>query len=95
MSAASVRVGSPSTRLAKTERPMDLLRLPKNDREVPGNMFGSGSERLFCLLQDDSPIHKFSVEAIQSPGSPPDYSVRLRATVEPRDGTHGALAAFR
>jgi hypothetical protein len=73
----------------------DALRMPKNDNEVPGNMFGSGQDRMYCLLEDDSLIHKFSVEAIQSPYSPAECRVSVKATVVPADGTHQMLGGFR
>ena len=72
----------------------DGLRIPRGPQEVPGTMFGK-DEPLYCLLEDDSLIHKFSVEAIQSPFSPAEYAVRIKATIEQMDGTHGALDRFR
>ena len=73
----------------------DALRIPHEPKEVPGNMFGNGAERMYCLLEDDSLIQKFSVEAVQSPCSPAEHVVRLRVTVQQMDGTHDALAGFR
>jgi hypothetical protein len=73
----------------------DGLRMPHGPKEVPAPMFGNGAEPMFCLLEDDSLIQKFSVEAIHSWSSPVEYSTRIRATVHPIDGTHGALSNFR
>lgn len=73
----------------------DGLRIPKGPSEVPAPMFGSGNDELFCLLEDDSLIHRFSVEAIQSPYSPAEYAVRIRAIIEPIDGTHGVTGTIR
>ena len=73
----------------------DALRIPHREAEVPFNMHGSGSDPLFCLLEDDSLIRKFCVEAIQSPYSPPEESIRVKAHVFAMDGTHPFLAMFR
>ena len=73
----------------------DALRMPLRHREVPGNMFGSGSDPFFCLLEDDSLIRKFSVEAIQSGGSPAEHSAEIRVEVVTMDGSHRALDRFR
>jgi hypothetical protein len=73
----------------------DALRMPLRHREVPGNMFGSGADQFFCLLEDDSLIRKFSVEAIQSGCSPAEHSAEIRAHVIAIDGTHEGLNRFR
>jgi len=73
----------------------DALRMPHNSKEVPGNMWGKNKERLFCLLEDDSLIRKFSVEAKQSPYSPAENRVEVTANIVTRDGSHALLQRFR
>ena len=60
-----------------------------------GHTFAKSGERLFCLLEDDWLISRFSVEAVRSPYSPVEYVVRIRATVRRTDGTHDGLGSFR
>lgn len=74
----------------------DALRMPLRDREVPGNRFGKG-ELAYCLLEDDSLIHEYSVRAVRSPYSPAEYLTQVNVTVLTMDGyePHPALERFR
>ena len=74
----------------------DALRMPRTLKEVPGNMFGKG-QQLYCLLEDDSLIRKFSVTAVQSPFSPAEHSAVVVAKVVTLEGyePHPALDRFR
>ena len=74
----------------------DALRMPINAKEVPGNMHGDGKQELYCLLEDDSLIRKFSVLAVEDPGSPVQHDVRITARVVMLDDyiPHQALEAF-
>jgi hypothetical protein len=48
-------------------------------------MYGSGQDSLFCLLEDASLIRKFSVSAVEYPGSPVVYTVRVVARIKTLD----------
>lgn len=72
----------------------DALRIPHNNGEVPGSMFGKGQE-LFCLLEDDSLITKFCVEAQESLGSPVEHELTIKAKIEPVNFAHPLLETFR
>lgn len=73
----------------------DALRMPHNTGEVPGSMFGKNDEDLFCLLEDDSLITKFSVEARTFPGSPVKHELTIRAKIEPEGFVHPLLQNLR
>jgi hypothetical protein len=74
----------------------DALRMPLQENQVPAPQWGSGNDELFCLLEDDSLIRKFSVEAVEYPGSPVEYDVRIRAIIKTMDDyyPHPALVDF-
>jgi hypothetical protein len=74
----------------------DALRMPLDDKEVPGHLWGKDNEELYCLLEDDSLIRKFCVLAVEFPGSPAKYDVRITARVALLDGylPHPALEGF-
>jgi hypothetical protein len=73
----------------------DALRMPLDPKEVPGSMFGKNDELLYVLVEDDSLIRTFCVEAIQSPYSPAEYDLLLTVHVVPSDERHPALDRFR
>jgi hypothetical protein len=71
----------------------DALRMPLSEREVPGNMWGPGSDDrqrvdLVVLLEDDSLISKVTIEArrlntVPKPDQRDDYAeVDVQATVK-------------
>jgi len=78
----------------------DALKMPKNQNEVPGNMYGHGDE-MFVLVEDDSLITRSSVEGVPrldysgpSPSeSDPEDPVKLRVSVSIRalDSRHPSL----
>ena len=72
----------------------DALRMPQGNNEVPGKMFGNG-EDLFCLLEDDSLVRKFSVESRESLDSPPTDEVTVKARIVTAHEVHPALQNFR
>ena len=74
----------------------DALRIPQHDGEVPTNMHGHG-EDLFCLLEDDSIVKKYSVESrFGGGGSPPDDELLILVRVVYSGGTcHPALTLWR
>lgn len=75
----------------------DALRIPQHDAEVPADKHGQDDEELFCLLEDDSIVKKYSVESrFGGGGSPPDDELLILARVVYSGGTcHPALALWR
>jgi hypothetical protein len=61
----------------------DALRMPRVEQEIPETLRGIGSTDLYCLLEDDSLIRKFSVEAEESLSSPlvEELSVRVKLSM--------------
>jgi hypothetical protein len=67
----------------------DALRLPEYDHEIPEEMRNGGT--LYCLLEDDSMIRKFSVEAEESLTSPLVEQLKVTVHLQATSGSHGAL----
>lgn len=74
----------------------DALRMPQHPGEVPANMHGNG-EDLYCLLEDDSIVKKYSVESrFGSDGSSPDDELLIMAQIVYSGWTcHPALDLWR
>lgn len=75
----------------------DALRMPQHSGEVPGSMFGHGQD-LFCVLEDDSLIRKYSVESRYVGGTSPPQErlhVTARVTYDSVGMCHPALDRFR
>jgi hypothetical protein len=60
-----------------------------NPNQVPGNLWGSNGERLFCLLEDDALVSRLAIsierwdEAPPSPDQVDHVQVRVMAHIEP------------
>jgi hypothetical protein len=73
----------------------DALRIPQGPNEVLGTMCGNGSEEIFCLLEDDSLISKFCVEAREGFGSPLEYETVIKVRIVAQNNFHPTLRDFR
>jgi hypothetical protein len=71
----------------------DALRMPHEDQEIPASAC-SGSDQLYCLLEDDSLIRKFSVEAEEAISSPLTESIEIRVTIFSTSETHFSLGGL-
>lgn len=67
----------------------DALRMPLDDKELPGNRFGNGrGQKLFCLLEDDELITRLSVDtqmlhSMKQPNEAENYAeVMLKVNIK-------------
>jgi hypothetical protein len=72
----------------------DALRMPQVDQEIPDSMRGPGSDTLYCLLEDDTLIRKFSVEAEEAISSPLIEELAVKVKVSTTNSSHRALTGL-
>jgi hypothetical protein len=68
--------------------------MPQVDQEIPDSMRGPGSDTLYCLLEDDTLIRKFSVEAEEAISSPLIEELAVKVKVSTTNSSHRALTGL-